>query len=406
MKAWKRHSSFVLPFLLICCVKAYGLEANGAAVYTEFGNNVYIGTLYLDSPGTSADNILTSSQAKRMELRLATAMSPRRWSRNWTQSIAINAPRDVMVAAANELSAAFGAFKGDLKPGDSAIIDYNPVDGTSLSVNGVILVTGKSPELFNLFLSSWIGPVPPSTDFKNAILGMEDWDEAYAAFQSMAPEEGRVAAIEAWESEVKKAEEEAIAQAEAEAQAEEEARKKEEEAARREAEQEELEEQQRQAMLEEEKRKAEEAARQAAVQTGNQGTADDGADVVDAQASASADTAQDGSEGAGDEGDAFSVEDILAQQDYTTSIVSHIYKSVKYPATAVRRNQEGSVRAMITIDKGGNLVGVQIVEKAPYDVLNGAVEDAIRDAAPFPAIPEAIKESSIELMIPVSFRLN
>ena len=368
-----------------------------------------------------------------MEMRFSDAMLSRRWSRNWTQSIAINAPREQMVQAADDLSAALSAFKGELQPGDVVALAYSPLDGTSLSVNGVTLMAGASADLFNLFLSSWIGPVPPSTDFKNAVLGRGGWQDAYTAFQQLTPAEGRVAAIEAWVSDSEEQDAE-VAEAEAEAAAEEEAKRQVEE---RKAEEE------RQARLAEEQRLAEEeAARRAAeaeaeepepandevAETDETGTSTTAAAAAPAQpqpettpagqsqpretevASVEAAPVESatpvGSGDGADAGDDFSVEAILAQQDYTTRVVAQIYKSVSYPAMAVRREHEGSVRAIITLNRAGNLQAMQIIEEAPYSSLNEAVEDAVRDAAPFPPIPAEIREETIDLMVPVSFQLN
>ena len=101
-----------------------------------------------------------------------------------------------------------------------------------------------------------------------------------------------------------------------------------------------------------------------------------------------------------------SVESILAQQDYTTQIISQIYKSVKYPSNAVKRNQQGSVRASVVIDRAGNLLGITLVEESDYSTLNRAVLKAINSAAPFPAIPASVKDETVEMIVPVAFKLN
>lgn len=387
MKAGKLSLQFILAFFLACIsLQVQALEPNGTAGYNEFGNQLYLGTLFLDMPSDSASDILSSTQRKRMELRFSMEMSKRRWTQTWTQSIAINSDRDTMVSAADDLSETLSVFQGNLQPGDTVTFDYNPLSGTSVFMNGTLLVEKKSPSLFNLLLSTWIGPVPPSSQFKNAILGTLDSTANYSAFQAITPSQARIDAVAAWNTKLKEEEARALA----EALAEEEAMRKAEEEARAQAEQETLEEQQRQALIEEEKRKAQEAARQQAEVARQEAE----------QQSAAVAEQDDGEE------EDLTVAGILAQQAYTTQVISQIYKSVRYPGTAVSRNQEGSVRANVVIDRNGGLKQVVLVDEADHRALNKAVIDAINDASPFPALPPAIRGEQLELTVPVSFKLN
>lgn len=394
MKAWKLLTAFVMPFALAMAANTQALEPNGTAIYSELGSDLYMGTLFLDTPSSSAEEILTSSQGKRMEIRFSDTMSKRRWAQNWTQSIAINSAREDMISAANDLSEVLSAFQGSLNYGDTVVIDYDPLYGTSVSVNGVALAKEKSTTLFNLFLSAWIGSVPPSSQFKSAILGESDSRNTYTTFLALKPSPENVDKVKSWNSKLKEEEERALA----EAKAEEEAMKKAEEEAQKKAEEEAMEEAQRLALIEEEKRKAQEAARKAAEEAARK-----------EQERLAALKAQQQSEGSVEEEEDtvdLSVESILAQQDYTTQIISQIYKSVKYPSNAVKRNQQGSVRASVVIDRAGNLLGITLVEESDYSTLNRAVLKAINNAAPFPAIPASVKDDTVEMIVPVAFKLN
>jgi len=394
MKAGKLVLQSILPFFLaLSCSQTWALQANGTAAYNEFGNQIYLGTLFLDMPSNSATDIIASTQRKRMELRFSSEMSKRRWTQTWTQSIAINSSRDAMVSAADDLSEALSAFQDNLHPGDTVIFDYNPLSGTSVFMNGTLLVEKKSPSLFNLLLSSWIGGVPPTSQFKNAILGATDSSADYAAFQSITPSQVRIDAIAGWNTKVKEEEARALA----EARAEEEAMRKAEEEARIKAEQEALAEQERQALIEEERRKAQEAARvQAEAARREAETEREKAE----QQSAVADGAP------GQEEEDLTVDAILAQQAYTSQIITQIYKYVRYPSAAVSRNHEGSVRANVVIDRAGALKQVTLADESEFRSLNKAVIDAITDASPFPALPASIGGEQLELTVPVSFKLN
>lgn len=389
MKLRTFFSTLFLSLLVFVSTHATALEPNGTASFSELGKQLYLGTLFLDTPAQSANDILNSSQKKRMELRFTGSMSKRRWGQNWTQSIAINSPRETMVSAADDLSAALSAFQGNLEPGDQVIIEYDPLYGTNVSVNGVILVKDKSSALFTLFLSSWIGPVPPSSQFKSAILGQADSKNDYTAFAATKPQPTRISAVKGWSTALKAEEELAAAEAlaaEEAKKAEEEAVKKAEEEAIKTAEGEALEEEKRLALIEEEKLKAQEASRKQA-------------EAEAAKRAAEAEKAKAAEE-------EYSVVAILAQQDYTTQIIRKIYKSVSYPKAAVKKNVQGSVRASVTVNRDGSVGKIAILQQSGFEILDKAALDAINKAAPFPAIPADVKDNSIELMVPIAFKLD
>jgi len=397
LKARKLAVLAILPFFLFVGAKIQALEPNGTAAYSELGNQLYLGTLYLDAPSSSANEILGSSQRKRMELRFANTMSKRRWSQTWTQSIAINSSQENMISAADDLSETLSAFQANLERGDTVIFDYDPLAGTSVSANGVMLVKNKPAALFNLFLSTWIGSVPPTSQFKNAILGTTESNSDYTAFLALSPSPQRIDELKNWGTKLKEAEERALA----EAKAEEEAIRKAEEEAQRKAETEALEEKQRQELIAEERRKAQEAARQAAQEAETQRKEAE-RQALAQQQSSSAQTPQDDDDGEED----LSAEGILAQQNYTNQLIGLIYKAVKYPGTAVKRNQEGSVRANITVDRAGKVVNIDLVEEAEFEILNKAVVAAINNAAPFPALPNNIRGNTMNITVPVAFKLQ
>lgn len=391
--------ALLLPALLLSLgtAQAQTLERNGTATYVELGSDLYLGTLFVEAPSQSVDELLSEEQAKRMEIRFSDDMSRRRWTQYWTQSIAINSPRENLVAAGEEMSRTLSAFESDMKYGDKVELIYHPAEGTSLVVNGTELTSDKSALLFNLFLSAWVGPVPPSSDFKSAILGKQDSGEAFTRFRNLQPSEERIAAVASWvaEEQEEQVEEETDSQ-EAEVAAtddgagapadESEAGGDTETEEQRQA----REEAERQARLEEERRRAEQEAREqaraeqlSALQIEGVSKREESEEQID-----------------------LSVEAILAQQDYTTNIIAKIYQSVSYPRAAINRNWEGSVRASITVLRDGTVEGVQLVEECDHAILNTAVKEAIENASPFPPIPDAVQAGSLEMMVPVAFKLQ
>lgn len=366
---------------------AQALEPNGTTPYSELGSRLFLATLFLESPSESAEEVLASTQAKRMEMRFSDRVSKRRWRQTWTQSIAINSPQDSLNAAASELSDALDAFQSGLEYGDAVVIDYDPLYGTSISVNGVKLIQEKSLTLFNLFLSAWVGPVPPNSQFKDEILGQGDTSNTYTEFLAINPAQDRIDIVKSWNTELKQEEARRLAEAKAEAEAEAEAVQKAEEEAEKQAEEEALEEAQRLALIEEQKKKAQEEAQRKAAEEKEKRLAEEKA----AKEKAAKEAAK----------------AVLAQQEYTTTVISAIYKAVKYPSRAVKRNQTGSARALVTISKDGNISGISMLEETKFDTLNAAVSSAINSAAPFPPVPQLLDDGQpFEIVVPITFKLN
>lgn len=378
---------FLFVATVLLSFNAQALDPNGTATYSELGSRLFLATLFLESPSESAQEVMASTQAKRIEMRFSDRVSKRRWRQTWTQSIAINSPQDSLNAAASELSDTLDTFQSGLEYGDSVVINYDPLYGTSVSVNGVKLIQEKSLTLFNLFLSAWIGSVPPNSQFKEDILGQSDTANTYTEFLAIQPAQSRIDIVKSWNTELKQEEARRLAEAKAEAEAEAKAMEKAEEEAEKQAEDQALEEAQRLALIEEQKKKAqEEAQRKAAEEKAKRLAEEKAAKEKAAEKAAKA---------------------VLVQQEYTTTVIGSIYKSVKYPSRAVKRNQTGSARALVTINKDGNIAGISMLEETKYDTLNAAVNSAINSAAPFPPVPDVLDDGQpFEIVVPVTFKLN
>ena len=102
----------------------------------------------------------------------------------------------------------------------------------------------------------------------------------------------------------------------------------------------------------------------------------------------------------------FNVSEALAQRDYTPLVVAQIYKAIRYPNRAADKNQQGTVRIGVTIDRSGHLISAVTTHESRYRLLNQAALKAVKKAAPFPELPEAMKADSFEVNLPITFRLQ
>lgn len=371
---------FLIYFLFIAH-HTHALELNGVASFRELGSEVYLGALHMDSRSPDVSAIFAENREKKMEMRFSQGMSKRRWAGNWMQSIAINNNRDSLVGAAEELSEILSAFADNLSPGDTVAFHYIPGSGTSITINGTTLTEGKSATIFNLFLSAWIGAVPPSSQFKNALLGTADSAAEQSRFAAIQPSAARIAAVKTWGTEEEEVAEEEVA---------------EEEAAKElagempvapTAEKPEI------------KPEPAEAKPETPVAAAPQAPKPEPA--APAAASAPAPQVVDKNETELD----LSVESILAQQAYASDLIRKIYQKVKYPAGAVKRNHQGSVRVSVMVARDGSVGSINITEESQYNSLNKEALRAITSASPFSPLPSSISDESMEIVVPITFKL-
>lgn len=165
--------SFLLSLLII--QTSYGFELNGIGSYQQLRKEFYIGALYLTDPSNDPTVIVASNSSKRMALKVtAKRWSPRRWSLQWQNDVAINNSFDSDPQLTNHLMLFTGFLDANLTTGDEIIIDYIATVGTVVKINGVKIIETKTAKFFNYLLNAWIGKLPPSGEFKSRILGQND----------------------------------------------------------------------------------------------------------------------------------------------------------------------------------------------------------------------------------------
>lgn len=382
-------------FILLLNARAYALELNGVAPFSELGEEMYLAGLYLNQRSTDPAAFFSHSRERKMEVRFSSSISRRRWVNSWMQSIAINNSRDHLEVAVEELAHVLSTFEGNLFRGDRVEIHYLPADGTELRVNDHVLASGHSAEVFDLFLSSWIGPVPPNSQFRSLLLGQEDASDSHR-FMMSQPALERIEAVAAWgtamdaddvapESEPA-LEAVSVAPAAMELSAD----------------------------LDSDSLTLESpslaAVPAAPVPTETVTVVD--SDMVPAPISAeepmmaATETPADIFFEEEEEEPDLSVTAILGQRDYMSQIIRDVYSNIRYPERALRRNYEGSVRMRLIIERDGSLAEVKVMEGSRHDTLNEEAGRAVLAAVPFAPIPNELRGERIEVELPINFRLE
>lgn len=389
------HLSRVLisiSLLIVCQATRAEPMLNGIAVHQELGQEVFIGALFSESLSNDADTLINNSQPMRMELKIVApdGLTTRRFSRMWIEGMAVNSKADVLTAQADNMVKFDGLFKGRFVKNDFISFANNPGRGVDIAVNGVLLGNIKDNAFFSMLLSTWIGKIPLSSEYRDSLLKVGDVDASLRSrFTAITPTAARTAEVKEWTGVMVAVEETKSSAASSS--------------------------------------KASTAAAKAAtaatavviakpelpkldVPAIEKPALDVPAPTAPAEKAAPAATAATPATAAkveeeDEEGPALTAQSLLARQFYVSDAIKKIRSKTKYPQRALDRSQAGNVRVSVVIDREGNILNSDILESSKFDLLNKEAIEAVKRSAPFPALPEEVSGSRFEFTVPIRWTL-
>ncbi|WP_199243994.1 TonB family protein [Bacterioplanes sanyensis] len=385
-----------LSAVLLLCVLAMPVQAqlvlNGSASYQRLSQDIYIGGLYLSQASDDVVFVRSAATAKRMRLVVAAKRwSPRRWQQMWQNNISINNENVSQSAqVARGIQQLTELLREDLLQGDELTIDYQPAVGTRIYLNQQLAIRSSGTELFNFLVNTWIGPLPPSRDFRDRMLGKVKDDLSQRQRQMLAEHKipsARLGLYKGWV-------EQELQQQQAAQAAEEAARRKAEQAKREEAE--------RRARILAERKAKEEAERQArleaerlAQQEAERQRAAEAARLAALEAERAKQQAVDPAE----------------QQRYLAAVLqwrmqNALNAEVAYPAWARQFEQEGLVEVSLTLRRNGDIIEVMAAENGAHKLLISEVQRALQVVASKVEVPEALDGDSWTLPLRYRFLLD
>ena len=74
-----------------------------------------------------------------------------------------------------------------------------------------------------------------------------------------------------------------------------------------------------------------------------------------------------------------------AEPAYNHEILTRISTHAIYPRTAASAAEEGVVTVAVSLDKAGNLTGIQLLQRSGIPSIDLAAIQAAKDASPYPA---------------------
>jgi protein TonB len=78
----------------------------------------------------------------------------------------------------------------------------------------------------------------------------------------------------------------------------------------------------------------------------------------------------------------------------------------EYPRIAALRGWEGEVRLRLRVARKGNLLGVVLDHSSGFDVLDQHAMAMLAALGGLPPVPEALEGNEIQVVVPVSYKLN
>lgn len=209
-RTWLWLLAIVMSASVSPSVMAQATQLNGSASYLHLSREFYVAGLYLQQPSSDPAAILSGNTSVRMKLVVtADRWSVRRWQQQWLNNITINNPQMSANASTQQALMDFTQFlREDLVAGDQVVIDYQPALGTRVLVNNEEAIRAEGVDLLRLLLNTWIGPLPPTRDFRQRILQQAndaDAERQQQVLQTQAIPTARLGLVSGWQEQDRQA---------------------------------------------------------------------------------------------------------------------------------------------------------------------------------------------------------
>ncbi len=350
----------------------------GIAPYIDGGLEQYQAGLYLERGASS--EIVSPAQVEQMAFKISRSrQSSKRWYRQLVQRVVINADPDVLAESAEALNVFSPMLLQPFYEGD--VVSIRRLEGgAELAVNDVVLGEVLNSQVFELYLSAWMGPVPPSTEFQEALLLQPVSADQKAQFETLPDSEEAEQRLAAW-VEALSAEDDAVSVAAAPTRTQ--------------------------------ARSAAAPAAATVATTVALNVAEPEVPKVEATpepkptptptpkpkvvATPKPTPTPQLIEEEPEEEELDSAALIAAMTQYRRLLHVHPSRYVKYPVRSQNRREEGVVQLAVTIARDGNVLDVTVNNSSSHKRLDRAALEAVVEASPFPELPELVAGRSWNL---------
>jgi hypothetical protein len=151
-------------------VEGKTLKINGAGIRKAYfiKVKVYVGALYLETPATDPDAIVSSDQAKAVHMFFLRDVGKEKIMNAFKEGFEKNTPASA-AALAPKIDGVSQALS-DLKEGSELVVTYLPGKGTTISITGGGTATVPGKDFGDAIFRNWLGKEPADGDLKTDML--------------------------------------------------------------------------------------------------------------------------------------------------------------------------------------------------------------------------------------------
>lgn len=145
------------------------LVLNGMGLRKKAFIKVYVAGLYLPAKQTDTAQILGADTPRKLIMQFVRGVGKGSLCGGWEDGLENNTPQ-----APAEVVEQFGQlceWMDDVEDGDQLVFTYVPDQGTEVEVKGMSKGSVPGKAFADALFACWIGPSPPSEDFKEGLLG-------------------------------------------------------------------------------------------------------------------------------------------------------------------------------------------------------------------------------------------
>jgi hypothetical protein len=150
-------------------VNGKNLVLNGMGLRKKLFMKVYVAGLYLPSKETDAQKILGSDTERKLVMRFVRDVEKEKICHAWNDGLKNNSPS--MASALKGKFDTLCSYMEEAEKGTQYIFTYVPGQGTMIRIGKAEKGTIAGKDFADALFACWIGPQPPSEDFKKGLLG-------------------------------------------------------------------------------------------------------------------------------------------------------------------------------------------------------------------------------------------
>jgi hypothetical protein len=149
-------------------VEGRPLQLMGMGLRKKLWFKVYVASFYLEHPSDDAAEVISSDQAKRVEMHMLRDLDRGKIVEAVEDGFQKNAARD-MPRLRSRLDRFLGSIP-DLKSGETILVTYVPGRGTHIKAGKGQEIDLEGKDFADALFSVWLGPVPVDSGLKSEML--------------------------------------------------------------------------------------------------------------------------------------------------------------------------------------------------------------------------------------------